>query len=41
MEEVIFMKENKQEKEQKELEKLMDEVIKENKEALQELAKSK
>jgi Asp-tRNA(Asn)/Glu-tRNA(Gln) amidotransferase B subunit len=39
MEEVIFMKENKQEKEQKELEKLMDEVIKENQEALEELAK--
>lgn len=33
------MKENKQEKEQKELEKLMDEVIKENQEALEELAK--
>ena len=36
---VMFMKENKQEKEQKELEKLMDEVIKENQEALEELAK--
>ncbi|GEM_PF-2711057 len=37
----MILKDNKQEKEQKELEKFMDEVIKENKEALQELAKSK
>ena len=35
----MFIKENNQEKEQKELEKFIDEVIKENKEALEELAK--
>ena len=33
------MKENKQEKEKNELEKMMDEIIEQNKEALQELAK--
>lgn len=35
----MILKESKQEKEQKVLEKLMDEVIKENNEALKELAK--
>jgi ribosome recycling factor len=35
----MFLKEDKQEKEQKELEKIMDEIIKENEEALKELAK--
>jgi len=35
----MFMKENKQEKEKNELEKMMDEIIEQNKETLQELAK--
>lgn len=35
----MFIKEDKQEKEKNELEKMMDEIIEQNKEALQELAK--
>ena len=34
----MFIKEDKQEKEKNELEKMMDEIIEQNKEALQELA---